>query len=989
MKTKDLFNSFLHRKVLLLSALLMMCTFAFAQQGTVTGKVIDDLGEPVIGANVIVKGTTTGVVTDVDGNFSLNVNDIKKNVLVISFVGYNTVEEPLRGRTKVGIKLESSVINLGEVVAIGYGTQTRRQITGSVANVSEEQFNKGLTRDASDLLQGKVAGLTITSGSGDVTRGSQIRLRGTSTLQNDQGPMIVIDGVPGGDMSTVAPDDIESISVLKDASSAAIYGSRAAGGVILITTKRGSGSKTQVSYNGYVTIDNVANKPDLLNAQEWRDANKQLGNDISVFDKYNADTDWFDEILRTGFSQSHSLSLSGGSSKSNYRASYTFMDRNGISRDNSMTRHNFRFQFQQRAINDRLRISLTGSASLTDMSMPNGTNFIHAYVMSPVLPVYNPDGTYMTAFNAEYDQGNPVQNMELNYRNRSNNYFYGQGDIQFEIIEGLNAKVSLYKSRNAGDYSRWDDPRTSIGLGDNGLAQRSSNTSNRELMEWTLDYDKTFNEVHKVNALLGYSWENNEFASQYAQVTNFAVTSMGADNLQTGNTLKIGNVTSGRNAYKMISMFARANYSYGERYMITATLRRDGSSKFGADHKWGIFPSASAAWGISQEAFMEDVKWVSDLKLRAGWGVTGNQDGLTPYKSLELYQASGTYFNNGAFLTAFAVSQNANPDLKWEETSMFNVGLDFQLFKGRLNGTIEYYSKQTKDMLYNYSVPTPTYVYGTIAANVGDMSNKGIEVALNFDAIRTKNFRWTTALNLSHNKNKITKLSNDLYSTDRVYVGDPWIRGASGVTSHVVEEGYPVGQFFMLKCNGISEDGKFILEDLNKDGQITDDDRTYCGDAQPDLTFGWNNTFSWKNWDASFFIRGTIGNKVLNNPVAAYGNNTYISGTNAMKNENLLKMSESSRVCSYYIEDASFARLDNMSIGYTFNTKNINWLQKARVYAAAQNLFVITGYKGLDPEVEIFRGDASDSNAGLDPGIEPRNYFPKARSFTFGVNLTF
>ena len=989
MKTKDLFNSFLHRKVLLLSALLMMCTFAFAQQGTVTGKVIDDLGEPVIGANVIVKGTTTGIITDVDGNFSLSVNDIKKNILVISFVGYNTVEEPLRGRTKVGIKLESSVINLGEVVAIGYGTQTRRQITGSVANVSEEQFNKGLTRDASDLLQGKVAGLTITSGSGDVTRGSQIRLRGTSTLQNDQGPMIVIDGVPGGDMSTVAPDDIESISVLKDASSAAIYGSRAAGGVILITTKRGSGSKTQVSYNGYVTIDNVANKPDLLNAQEWRDANKQLGNDISVFDKYNADTDWFDEILRTGFSQSHSLSLSGGSSKSNYRASYTFMDRNGISRDNSMTRHNFRFQFQQRAINDRLRISLTGSASLTDMSMPNGTNFIHAYVMSPVLPVYNPDGTYMTAFNAEYDQGNPVQNMELNYRNRSNNYFYGQGDIQFEIIEGLNAKVSLYKSRNAGDYSRWDDPRTSIGLGDNGLAQRSSNTSNRELMEWTLDYDKTFNEVHKVNALLGYSWENNEFASQYAQVTNFAVTSMGADNLQTGNTLKIGNVTSGRNAYKMISMFARANYSYGERYMITATLRRDGSSKFGADHKWGIFPSASAAWGISQEAFMEDVKWVSDLKLRAGWGVTGNQDGLTPYKSLELYQASGTYFNNGAFLTAFAVSQNANPDLKWEETSMFNVGLDFQLFKGRLNGTIEYYSKQTKDMLYNYSVPTPTYVYGTIAANVGDMSNKGIEVALNFDAIRTKNFRWTTALNLSHNKNKITKLSNDLYSTDRVYVGDPWIRGASGVTSHVVEEGYPVGQFFMLKCNGISEDGKFILEDLNKDGQITDDDRTYCGDAQPDLTFGWNNTFSWKNWDASFFIRGTIGNKVLNNPVAAYGNNTYISGTNAMKNENLLKMSESSRVCSYYIEDASFARLDNMSIGYTFNTKNINWLQKARVYVAAQNLFVITGYKGLDPEVEIFRGDASDSNAGLDPGIEPRNYFPKARSFTFGVNLTF
>ena len=991
MKTKDLFNSFLQRKVFLLSAFFLMCTMAFAQQGTVTGKIIDDLGEPVVGANVVVKGTTNGTISDIDGNFSLSVNDLKKNILVVSFVGYNTHEEPLKGRNKVGIKLESSVINLGEVVAIGYGTQTRRQITGSVANVSEKDFNTGVTREATDLLQGRVAGLNITSGSGDVSSAPQIRLRGTSTLQNDQGPMIVIDGVPGGDMSTVAPDDIESISVLKDASSAAIYGSRAAGGVILITTKRGSGSNTQVNYSGYVTADVVANKPDMLNAQEWRDANKQLGNDVSVFNQYNADTDWFGEMMRTGISQSHSLSLSGGSSKSNYRASYTFLDRNGIAKDNSMTRHNFRFQFQQRAINDRLRISLTGSASLTDMNMPNGTNYILAYNMAPILPVKNPDGSWMTAFNAEYDQGNPIQNQELNYRKRSNNYFYGQGDVQFEIIEGLNAKVSLYKSRSASDYSRWDDPTTSIGLGNNGLAQRSSNTSNRELMEWTLDYNKAFgaDEMHKINALVGYSWENNEFASQYAQVTNFAVTSMGADNLQTGNTLKIGNVTSGRNAYKLISMFARANYSYGERYMVTATVRRDGSSKFGADHKWGIFPSVSAAWGISQEAFMEDVDWVSDLKLRAGWGVTGNQDGLTPYKSLELYQSSGTYFSNGAFLTAFAVSQNANPDLKWEETSMLNIGLDFQLFKGRLSGTIEWYSKQTKDMLYNYSVPTPTYVYGTIAANVGDMSNKGIELALNFDAIRTKNFRWTTALNLSHNKNEITKLSNDLYSTDRVYVGDPWIRGASGVTSHVVEEGYPVGQFFMLKANGIDANGKYIIEDINKDGQITDDDRTYCGDAQPDLTFGWNNTFSWKNWDASFFIRGSIGQKVLNNPVAAYGNNTYISGTNAMKNDMLLKMSESSRVCSYYVEDASFARLDNMSIGYTFNTKGIDWLKKARVYVAAQNLFVITGYTGLDPEVEIFRGEASDNNAGLDPGIEPRNFMPKARSFTFGVNLTF
>lgn len=966
-------------------------TAAFAQSGTVKGKVLDELSEPITGANVVEKGTTNGTITDIDGNYTLTLNNAAKAILQFSFIGYNSIEEPVKGKKVLEVKLDPSVVNLGEVVAIGYGTQTRKEITGSVANVSEENFNKGVNRDASDLLQGKVAGLTITSGSGDVTRSSQIRLRGTSTLQNDQGPMIVIDGVPGGDMSTVAPSDIESISVLKDASSAAIYGSRAAGGVILITTKRGSGSRTQINYDGYVTMDVVANKPDLLNASEWRETNKQLGNSVSDYDKYTADTDWFGEMMRKGVSQNHALSLSGGGSKNNYRASYTYLDRNGIARDNWMKRHSFRFQFQQRAINDRLRIGLTGSATLTDQQMPFADDYILAYNMSPVYPVFNADGSYFTDANHNYDQGNPVQNQEQNYKKNSNIYFYGQGDAQFEIMSGLNVKANLYKSRYSSDYSEWQDPANSRGDDNNGFAKRSSKSWNRELMEWTANYNKAFGsqDQHKVDAVIGYSWENNQFSDQESKATNFAVSSMGADNIQTGNTLAIGDVKSSRNEYKLISLFARAHYSFKERYMITATVRRDGSSKFGANNKWGTFPSVSAAWGLSDEAFMKDIKWVSDLKVRAGYGVTGNQDGLMPYKSLELYEASGTYYSNGSQLTAFKISQNANPDLKWEQTAMFNVGVDFQLFNGRLGGTVEYYDKKTTDMLYTYGVPTPTYVYDKIAANVGDMSNKGIEIMLNLDVIRNKTFTWNTSINLSHNKNEITKLSNDLYSTDRVYVGDPWIRGASGVTSHVVEEGRPVGQFFMLKCNGIDENGKFIIEDINGDGQITDDDRTYVGDSQPDLTYGWNNTFSWKNWDASFFVRGTIGNKVLDNPRAAYANNTYLSGANAMDDELTTMMRENSRICSYYVENGSFLRLDNMAIGYTFNTKKLNWLDKARVYVAAQNLFVITGYKGLDPEVELYRGNPTDENAGLSPGIEPRNYMPKARSFTFGVNLTF
>ena len=1000
MQRKKVLDSFKHWKVAILSVLMFFCmTAAYAQSGSVKGKVLDELGEPIIGANIVEKGTTNGTITDMDGNYTLSVNDMKKAILQFSFIGYNTMEEGVKGRKSVEVKLAPSVVNLGEVVAIGYGTQTRKEITGSVANVSEENFNKGVNRDASDLLQGKVAGLQITSGSGDVTRSSQIRLRGTSTLQNDQGPMIVIDGVPGGGMSTVSPSDIESISVLKDASSAAIYGSRAAGGVILITTKRGSGSRTQINYDGYVTMDKVANKPDMLNASEWREVNKQLGNDISEFDKYNADTDWFGALLRTGVSQNHSLSLSGGGSKNNYRASYTYLDRKGIARDNWMKRHSFRFQFQQRAINDRLRIGLTGAATLTDMQATFADYFIAAYNNAPVVPVYNEDGSYYTGNDNAYNQGNMVKAQDENYKLSKNNYFYGQGDAQFEIIEGLNVKANLYKSRYSSDYSQWESQDNALGggsgnsLGDssNGYAKRRNFVWDRELMEWTADYNKSFGaeEKHKLNALLGYSWETNGYQSQESLATQFSVASMGANSIQAGNDLKVGNVTSGKNEYKLISFFARAHYSYDERYMITATVRRDGSSKFGANHKWGWFPSVSAAWGISEEAFMKDISWLSDLKLRVGYGVTGNQDGLKPYKSLELYQPYGTYYNGGGTSTSFRITQNPNPDLKWESTAMFNVGVDFQLFNGRLGGTIEYYNKKTSDMLYDYAVPTPTYVYNKIAANVGDMSNKGIEVMLNLDVIRNKTFSWNTSINLSHNKNKITKLSNDLFSTSRVYVGDPWIRGASGVTSHIVEEGYPVGQFFMLKCNGIDENGKFIMEDVNGDGQISDDDRTYVGSAQPDLTYGWNNTFSWKNWDASFFIRGTIGNKVLNNPKAAYGNNTYIAGANAMKGDDLTTLKENSRVCSYYLEDASFARLDNLSIGYTFNTKKLDWLDKARVYVAAQNLFVITGYSGLDPEVEVFRGEASDDNAGLSPGIEPRNYMPKARSFTFGVNLTF
>lgn len=984
MQRKKTFDSFRRCKVVILSVLMSFCmTAAFAQSGAVKGKVLDELGEPIIGANIVEKGTTNGTITDMDGNYSLTVNDLKKAVLQASFIGYNTIEESVKGRSTVEIKLSPSVVNLGEVVAIGYGTQTRKEITGSVANITEKDFNQGVTREASDLLQGKVAGLNIASGSGDVSSSPQIRLRGTSTLQNDQGPMIVIDGIPGGDMSTVAPSDIESISVLKDASSAAIYGSRSAGGVILITTKRGSGSKTQVNYDGYVALSSLANKPDLLTADKWRSYAASVGQSEQAkqFDQYGASTDWFDEISRTGFSQNHSLSLSGGSSKSNYRASVNYLKNSGVIRDNEMERFNFRFQFQQRAINDRLRIGLTGAATILDYNPTYGYNFVLAYNMLPVFPVKMSDGSWYE--NVGYDLGNPVHNIEANTRENKTNSYYGVGDLQFTIIDGLDIKASLYKSRRLNEYSQYYDSTTDAGRDDGGYAYKRSQTYDKDMMEWTLNYDKTFNDVHKVNGLLGYSWEENMFSEFTAANRNFTTDMLGANKLQAGQNLRPDDVTSQKNEYRLISMFARAHYSYAERYMITATVRRDGSSKFGTNHKWGIFPSVSAAWGISQEAFMQDIDWINDLKLRAGWGVTGNQDGLKPYKTLELYGASDKYYDSGSWLTGYKIDQNANPDLKWEQTSMLNIGLDFQLFNGRLGGTVEWYDKRTKDMLYTYTVPSPPYLYREMMANVGDMKNTGIEVLLNLDAIRTKDFSWNTTLNMSHNKNEVTSLSNDNFTTTRIYAGDAWIRGSSGGTTHVVEEGRPIGQFYGWRCDGIDADGKYILYDKTGDGQISEDDRDYIGDAQPDLIFGWTNSFRYKAIDFSFFFRGSIGNDVLNHVRMAYAQPGYLIGSNALDDPLTYQLKEVPKYCSLYIENASFVRLDNVTLGYTFNTKKLNWLDKARIYVTGQNLFVITGYKGLDPETNMGRND------GLAPGVEDREFYPKARTFTFGVNLTF
>lgn len=960
----------------LLVVLIAFNSIAFAQQKTVHGTVTDETGLPLPGVSVVVKGTTNGTITNADGNYTLG-NVPENATLSFSFIGMTTSEVLAGNQTTIDVVLKQQTIGIEEVVAIGYGTQQRREVSGSISNVSEKDFNKGLTRDAVDLLKGKVPGLSITTGSGDVTSEQTIRLRGTSSLTGSSEPFVVIDGVPGLSLNSVAPQDIESISVLKDASAAAIYGSRSASGVILVTTKKGKEGLSRVEYDGYVSISDVTNVPDVLTADEWRDYTSKNNMDTGGID-LGANTDWFDEIMRTGVSQNHNLSLSGGGKNNNYRASISYLNQEGVVKDNQMERYNARLTFNQKALSDRLDITFTGGMTQRDYSPADTRNFVLAYNMVPVVPVKNPDGTWYDT--REYDQGNPVRNIEYNSQLHKNSLYFGNINATLNLFEGFTAGIRLHKERESDDYGQYLNSETERGRNDQGYAKREYWTLDKELLETTLNYEKNVRK-HRMSFLAGYSYEDNYFQMAGAQNRQFVTDYFGYNNLGAGENLRPSDVWSEKNMNELVSFFGRATYNYDMRYILTVSLRHDGSSKFGENEKWATFPSVSAAWRIGEESFMEGAGYLDDLKLRVGYGVSGNQDGIDPYKSLQLYGTSGQYYDNGNWYRAYQISQNANPDLKWEETSMFNIGLDYSFLNNRINGTIEYYDKQTDDLLYTYQVPVPPYLYPDMLANVGSMSNKGVEFLISGDIIRRPDFRWTSSINLAHNKNEITSLSNNEFSTSSIKTGDAWIRGGSQNTTHIVEEGREVGTFYGWRSYGLDENGMYIMDDMvdGKEG-LTNDDRTYIGSAQPDLTYGFSNTITYKKWELNFFFRGVYGNDLLNFSKMSYATTQWLPGANVLQDALTIGLSDNPKYSSFYIEDGSYLRLDNASLGYTFDVSGMRDIEKLRVYLTGQNLFTITNYTGLDPEVEM---------SGLDPGVEGREYYPKSRTISVGVNVSF
>lgn len=974
-----MYNPFL--RLVAVIAAVFMTTAAFSQDIKIKGTVTGSDGQPVIAASVMVTGLrNVGAITDSDGRYQLSLNQQQMTSgkeLEFACLGMKTVTVPMpKSSQTIDIVLENDAATLQDIVVIGYGAVRKKDLTGSVVSVSEKDFNKGVVTSATDLIAGQVAGLVVTKAGGDPTTGATMRLRGTTSLKGDNGPLVVVDGVPGSSLNLVSPEDIASISVLKDASAAAIYGARSANGVIIITTKKGEEGKARISYNGYYAVEKVANKLDMMTAEDWRKYVKD--NNITNALDYGASTDWQDAVMRLGSSQSHGVSLTGGTRQSQYRASLTYLNQAGIVKENDIQRINADVNFVQRAIDDRLTVNFSLLATYEDYKDVAylGDLWSYVYNLNPTMPVHNEDGTYFQP--GMLMNYNPVSELEQVAMDKSRQYTQGRIAVDYKFFPWLSAGVSGAMSRNNFISGYYTPSTAESGKASNGLGNRTTDYSRMSLLEANVTFNHAFGN-HNINAILGYSWQKYTDEGFNATNRDFITDSFLYNNLNAGNELLDTDIGSYKSSSKLISFYGRINYDYAGRYLFTATLRRDGSSKFGANNRWGYFPSGSVAWRISSEDFMSGASsWLDDLKLRVSYGITGNQD-IGNYKTMAIYGPWGYYYKEGEFYPQYAPTQNANPDLRWEKTAQLDVGIDYSFFNGRLRGTVEYYNKRTTDLLYDYDVPVPPYQYSSMMANVGETSNTGFEVTIAGTPVIAGDFRWDASFNFAHNRNVLVSMSNEKYSREQVYLGAYSISGIAETTM-ILEAGKPLGTFYGAKCLGVDEDGMLLYEDVNKDGKfVYADDRTYIGCAQPDFTANFSSSFSYKNFYLSFLLRGVFGNDVLNGTSLVLSDISRAPGENVLKSA-LNKASQTLVYSSYYIEDGSFLRMDNIQFGYDFKFKSSSLVKKLRLSLTANNLFVITKYSGLDPEV---------SQNGLVFGIDARNYYPKTRSFALGLNVMF
>lgn len=975
--------------------LVLFAAFSLSMSAQITGTVLEASTDfPVIGASVVEVGTTNGVITDFDGNFVLNV--VEGTQIQISYMGF--AAQTLAAKDGMIVKLEEDTHVLQEVVAIGYGSQTKKEITGSVSSVKAEDFNKGAFNSPEGLLQGKVAGLTMSKdGGGDPTnRGFSVQIRGAGSLTGSTTPLYIIDGVPGASMNNINPNDIESMDVLKDGSAAAIYGTRANAGVIIITTKKGKEGKTQVEYNATVSTANTAGRINLYSPEEFVAAGGV---------NYGAKTDWYNEITRVPVSTEHNLALSGGMKNVDYRASINYKLNQGLAIKSQFQEIIARANVNQSALNNMLEFNYNVSYSHMNSSwVPHGA-YQQAMKYNPTMPVYSnptdPDYVKYGGYYQNFDKSgfsNPVAMIMQKTDDGVEQTFLGSIRATIKPVTGL--RISAF-----GSYQFWNQstgnyqPSNSVaGNGTKGVASKGNNFNTTRMFEATAQYTNEINN-HAFTILAGYAYQDFVSESFGASNTMFPTDDFlynnlglgeGLNNLTNGGSKDGIGISSWKEEWKLASAFGRINYNYDQRYYINASIRAEGSSKFGANNRWGYFPSVSASWLITNENFMRGQDVVKELKLRAGYGVTGNMPGdCYPWIGRMSKNEDYAYFGTDKVAT-WSLATVPNPDLKWETKHEVNVGVDFAFLQGRLSGALDYYNRTTRDLLYWYPVDASKYEAGSMLLNLGSLRNQGIELTLNGVAIERKNFVWNLGLTMAHNKNKVLSLGNDEFKfpdADKLRggIGDGSV-GWTSETFQILEVGQSVGNFYGYKYAGKDKDGNFY--GYSKDGkirkfsQLTNEDKVILGNALPIITWGLSSSMSFYNVDFSFNLRGAIGGKLLNTKRLAYGNQSSLaSGNMIISPDN--GTTPPKKMTDYYLESGTFAKLGDVTLGYTFklNDDVKKYLTNARIYFTAQNLATISNYSGVDPETV--------NMSGLEPGIEGVEYYPIPRTFMLGVNLAF
>lgn len=955
---------------------------------TIRGKVIDENGMTLPGATVIVENTKNGVITDIDGVFEIIVED-SNAIIVVSYQGYKS-KRFIASQENTTIQLYPETTDLQEVVVIGYGSSSRKDVTGAVSSIAAKDMNQGAVVNPLQLITGKMAGVNISQTGSEPGSAPSIRIRGISSLIGGNDPLVVVDGIQGNMdlLNQIPPSEIASMDILKDASATAIYGSRGAAGVIIVSTKKNKAGRTSVEYSSSMAMDYIPKKLDMLNADQWWEQAQLIGVPASA--NHGSNTDWYGILTKNGVTQTHTLSFGGGTDKFSYRASISAILQDGVVINTSNKKYIGRIQATQSAIDDKLKLTFNLNSGITNSVNSIGnigrasfsSNLIsNAYVMRPTDPVFNPDGSYYTDPNV-FQYLNPYAAAQTVTNEGQNDNLFGSLKAELDIFEGMTAGWfgSWRKTNSTNGYYLPAESTNAYAIDQKGYANISNNKQNERLMNFSLSYKKSFGN-HNINALGLYEWQNQTYQGNFAQAKGFMNDITTYNALQLGDLSKVqpGDLSSYKNDRTLVSFLGRVNYSFLNRYLLTASIRRDGASVFGANNKWGDFPSASVAWQIDKEPFMANQKIFNELKLRGGYGVTGNQQGLYPQNSISLVGGSGLTYFGGQQITNFNITQNTNADLRWETKKQTNIGVDFALFNSRLRGTIDVYTATTDNLLFDYTVPQPPYPFNIIKANVGSLLNEGLEVSFGYDVIKTENTTLTLAGNVSFLKNKVLNLSGSINGIPLNTNYIPWGTGAYLI------EGHPIATFNILHHTGKDNFNSETVLDVDGSGDIDQGsrsaDRMIQGSALPTYTFGFNPTLQHKNLDVSMLWRGSGGNKIYNGLKSNLSYLENIGRSNILSSAVPLGLYTSQYGSDLWLEDGSFLRLENVTVGYNFHLEKVKYIESIRLSLTGNNLLLVTPYSGLDPELNTSGGGA---NFGGDNGI-----YPRTRSFAFGLNVKF